>query len=49
MREHIKDMDPVFTLQKRAIRIINDNTCKEPTIPVFIKLYQTIMIEDLVD
>lgn len=48
MREHVKDMDPVFILQKRAIRIINDNTYKEPTNPVFIKL-KTLMIEDLVD
>ena len=40
--------DPIFILQKRAIRIVNKTTYREPTNPLFIKL-NALKFKDLVD
>ena len=40
--------DLIFILQKRAIRIVNKTTYREPTNPLFIKL-NALKFKDLVD
>lgn len=45
---HKTNINPIFLLQKKAIRIVNQKDYREPTNPLFINLH-ILKLEDLVD